>query len=315
MTRRVLVTGASGFIGYPTLAAATAEGWETTGFDLVRPAETVAGAQFVTGDFGDIHLVYRILRERSIDTIIHTGGISGPMLARDNPALIIRTNIVGTANLLEAARVTGARRFVFLSSAHAYGDTPPPPVPEDAPFRTRDMYGATKASADLLLRAYRSQYELDAVALRISQGYGPRRRTREAIRTMLEDALDGRPTALDFGGGYGRAYLYVHDAVSAIVAAVKAPSFSQHAYNIAGTEFEPMERIAAIVQKLMPAARITMAPGVDALGYRRERMDITAAQRDLGWTPAWNLESGIADYAHWLRDERNGARTWAADSA
>ncbi len=313
MTRRVLVTGASGFIGYPTLLAAVAEGWETTGFDLVQPAPTVAGARFVAGDFANIHLLYRVLRERNIDTIVHTGGISGPMLERDNPYLVCSANVIGTINLLEAARVTGVRRFVFLSSAHAYGDTPPPPVSEDAPFRTRDIYGATKASGDLLLRAYREQHGLDAVALRISSGYGPRRITREAIRTMLQDALADRATALDFGGGYGRAYLYVKDAVSAIIGAVKAASLKQPAYNIAGVEFEPMERIAQRVCKLFPNARITMAPGVDALGYRRERLDISAAQRDLGWTPVWSLERGIADYADWLRAQPRGAVT--ADAA
>src|SRR5687768_11935199 len=160
MTRRVLVTGAAGFIGYPAMLASAAEGWETTGFDLVRPAEGVTRGEFVTGDFADIHLVYRILRSRNIDTVVHTGGISGPMLARDNPYLVVAANVMGTVNLLEAARSTGVSRLVFLSSAHAYGDTPPPPVPEDAPFRARDMYGASKASADLLLRAYRSQYGL-----------------------------------------------------------------------------------------------------------------------------------------------------------
>lgn len=302
MTRRVLVTGASGFIGFPTVLAAAAEGWETTGFDLAQPAEAISGTHFVCGDFIDIHHLYRIVRERAIDTIVHGGGISGPMLARDNPYLVCSANVIGTINLLEAARVTGVRRFVFLSSASAYGDTPPPPVSEDAPFRARDIYGATKASGDLLLRAYREQHGLDAVALRISNGYGPRRRTREAIRIMLEDALAGRPTALDFGGGYGRAFVYVNDAVSAIIAAIKAPSLAQPAYNIAGTEFVPMERVADMVRKLFPNARITTAPGVDALGYRRERLDISAAQRDLGWTPKWSLERGIADYAGWLRE-------------
>src|SRR5262245_5698520 len=241
MTRRVLVTGASGFIGFPTLLAALAEGWEATGFDLRMPAESVEGAHFVAGDFADIHLLYRTLREHGIDTIIHTGGVSGPMLARDNPHLVCTANVVGTLNTLEAARIMAVRRLIFLSSASAYGDTPPPPVSEDAPFRARDMYGVTKACADLLLRAYRSQYGLDAVALRISNGYGPRRRTREAISTMLQDALGGRPTALEFGGGYGRTYLYVRDAVTAIIAAVKAPSFSQSAYNVTGAEFQSME--------------------------------------------------------------------------
>lgn len=304
MTRRVLVTGAAGFIGYPTLLAALEEGWDAAGFDLAPPAELAAGTPFVRGDFTDRGEVDRVLRERSIDTIVHTGGISGPMLSRDDPYHVCRTNIVGTMNLLEAARVGGVQRFVYLSSAHAYGDTPPPPVPEDAPFRTRDMYGATKASCDLLVRAYRTQYELDAVALRVSQGYGPRRRTREAIRTMIEDALAGRLTTLDFGGGYERAYLYVKDAVRAAIAAIKAPSFSQHAYNVAGDEFVAMERIADIVASVLPSARITMAPGVDALGYRRERLDISAARKDLGWAPEWNLERGIADYAAWMKEMR-----------
>jgi nucleoside-diphosphate-sugar epimerase len=302
MTKRMLITGAAGFIGYPALTAALAEGWEATGFDLVAPDELAPGTPFVHGDFTDRSAIERVLHERAIDTVVHTGGISGPMLSREDPHHVFRTNVIGTANLLEAARVSGVQRFVYLSSAHAYGDTPPPPVPEDAPFRTRDMYGATKASCDLLLRAYRAQYGLDAVALRISQGYGPRRRTREAIRTMIEDALAGRPTTLDFGGGYGRAYLYVKDAVRAIVAAVRAPSFGQHAYNIAGDEFVAMERIAEIVTRVLPNARITMAPGVDALGYRRERLDISAARTDLGWTPEWNLERGIADYAAWMKE-------------
>ena len=291
-----------GFLGYPTALASAAEGWETTGFDLAQPDASPDGVHFVRGDFTDVHQVYRVLRERRIDTIIHTGGFSGPMLERDNPYRVCSTNVMGTINLLEAARVTGVTRFVYLSSAHSYGDTPPPPVSEDAPFRTRDISGATKASGDLLLRAYRAQCGLDAVALRISNGYGPGRQTREAIRTMLEDAIAGRETSLNFGGGgYGRTYLYVKDAVSAIVAAVKAAAFPQPAYNITGAEFMTMERIADIVRGLFPSARISMAAGVDPLGYKREQLDISAAKRELGWAPAWNLERGIADYAAWIR--------------
>src|SRR5688572_27695678 len=104
MTPRVLVTGAAGFIGYPALLAAAAEGWETTGFDLVLPTEGVTGVEFVAGDFADMHLVYRTLRSRSIDTVVHTGGISGPMLARDNPCMVVAANVMGTVNLLEASR-------------------------------------------------------------------------------------------------------------------------------------------------------------------------------------------------------------------
>ena len=305
MTRRVLVTGANGFIGYPTLNAVRDEGWHAVGFDLIDPVEPIGAADFVRGDFTDAHHVYRTLREHSIDTIVHTGGVSGPMLFRDNPFYVCKTNVTGTLNLLEAARAVGIARFVYLSSAQAYGDTPPAPVGESAPLHARDLYGATKAAGDVLLNAYREQYKLDAVALRISFGYGPRRRTSNAILTMLQDALDGRATSLAFGGGSGRQLLYVRDAVSAIIAAVKAPAFKQHAYNISGPDFVTMEEIADIVRRVLPAARITMAPGVEATSYRRERLDISAAQRDFGWIPQWDASRGIADYAAWLRDAKS----------
>ena len=107
--------------------------------------------------------------------------------------------------------------------------------------------------------------------------------------------------SLDFGGGYGRTYVYVKDAVDAIIAAVKVPSVAQPAYNITGTEFVSMQHIADIVRKLFPKASITMAEGVDPFGYRREQLDVSAAARDLGWAPQWTLERGIADYAQWLR--------------
>jgi nucleoside-diphosphate-sugar epimerase len=300
MSRHVLITGASGFIGRPVAAAIAGEGWTAIGFDIAAAGPSDGDFDIVRGDVTDAHQIYRVLREHAIDTIVHTGGFSGPMLERDNPYRVCHTNVVGTLNLLEAARVTGIKRFVFLSSAHAYGDTPPAPVSEDAPFKTRDIYGASKASSDLLLRAYREQHGLDAVALRISNGYGPGRTTSEVIRTMLEDAIARRPTKLAFGGSYGRTFLYVKDAVNAVIAAIKSPSPAQAAYNITGSEFVQIEYVAGIVRKLFADAAITLADGVDPLGYRREQLDISAARRDLGWSPAWTLERGIPDYARWL---------------
>ena len=83
--------------------------------------------------------------ERKIDDgIVHAGGISGPMLARCAFHVICRANVMGTINLHEASRVTGLERFVYCSSASAYGDTPPPPVPDDPPLRAVDIYSASK---------------------------------------------------------------------------------------------------------------------------------------------------------------------------
>jgi len=302
--RKIVVTGSSGFIGLPAAEALAAEGYEVLGLDLAPP--DVAGVKFETvrGDFSDLSFLLNFLGKQGIDTIVHTGGISGPMLARDDPFAICRANVIGTMNLLEAARVSGVERFVFCGSASAFGDTPPPPVPDDPPLRAVDIYSASKGAADLMLRAYRVQHHLDAISLRISNGYGPRRRTRCAVQQMISDALDGVPTHFDWGRGYGRSYLFVHDAARAIVAATQVAHAAQWAYNITGAEFRMMEDVAAIVERQLPGARITLDPGVDVLGYKREQLDISAAGRDLGWKPAFTIESGIAAYIDFLRTEK-----------
>jgi len=300
----VLVTGIAGFIGLPVAQRLAERGAQVIGLDLVAPELSFARCHAVIGDFCDAELLTTLIDGHAIDTLVHAGGISGPMLSRDHPMVVCNANVMGTIRLLEAARVGGVERFVYCSSAMAFGNTPPAPVPDDAPLQAHDLYGATKGASDLLLRAYRMQYRLDAVSLRISNGYGPRRRTRCAIRTMIENALDGTPTHMTWGGGYGRAYLYVDDAVSAIVAAVRAQRIEQWAYNVDGDKFTLMDEVAQVVRSLIPGARITMQPGVDDLGYRREALDISAAKRDLGWQPQFPLERGIAAYVDWIKAER-----------
>ncbi|HZQ61922.1 MAG TPA: NAD(P)-dependent oxidoreductase [Casimicrobiaceae bacterium] len=311
----VLVTGSAGFIGLPVVEQFSQRGAQVVALDLVAPERTVDGVETITGDYRDASGLKTLIEKHRIDTIVHAGGISGPMLARDTPMLVCEANVIGTIRLLEAARAGKVQRFVYCSSAMAFGNTPPAPVPDNAPLEAHDLYGASKGASDLLLRAYRAQYGLDAVSLRISNAYGPRRRTRCAIKTMIENALDGVPTDMTWGLGYGRAYLYIDDAVAAIIAAACAERLPQWAYNIAGAQFAMMEEIAAIVRELVPGARITMQPGVDGLGYRREALDISAAARDLDWVPRFSIEQGIAAYLDWIVGQRRAQGTAAAKEA
>ncbi len=300
----VLVTGSSGFIGIPVVGGLVEGGWRVIGLDPLPAPQEITGFEPVIGDLGDVHRLYRLLKTGAVDTVIHCGAISGPMLARDDPFLICNANIIGTIHLLEASRMMGVKRFVFCSSAAAYGETPPAPVPDDAPLRPIDLYGATKAACDLILGAYRRQYALDAVSLRIANAYGPDRRTRCAIRTMIINALKGRPTHFDWGADQCRPYLFIDDVVAAVLAAATAPPAPQPAYNIAGPEFVPMTRIGEIVERLVPGAEITFEPGLDQLGYERDALDISAAASDLGFIPQVTIEDGVEKYLEWMRNRR-----------
>src|SRR5262245_45703545 len=146
-SRRIMVTGSSGFLGLPAAEALVADGHEIFGFDLAMPDVAKVTFEPIVGDFSNLHLLCTFLTQRKIDTIVHAGGISGPMLARNDPFAICSANVIGTMNLLEAARVARLERFVYCGSASAYGDTPPAPVPDDPPLRDVDIYSASKGAA------------------------------------------------------------------------------------------------------------------------------------------------------------------------
>ena len=298
----VLVTGSSGFIGFAVARALAATGHKVLGLDPAPPAQQLPEVTAVRQSLGDVRQMSELMRSRQIEVVVHAGGISGPMLALDDPYAICEANVIATANLIEAARLASVRRFVTCSSAAAFGHTPPAPVPDDAPLRPTNLYGATKAAADLILGAYRDQYGLDGVSLRLSNVYGPGRQTDCAIRTMLSNALAGRPTRFDWGVGQRRHYLFVDDAVGAVLHAIQATRTAQFAYNVAGPDFVEMTRIGKIVRRLVPGAEIGFGAADDRLGYRREELDISAAARELGFTPKIGIDDGIAAYLTWFRN-------------
>lgn len=297
---RILVTGAAGLIGQPLCRMLAARGHEVVALDPAPPVEG-GPRHWVRDDLSDRHRLEALLRDAGIARIAHAGGISGPMVAPDDPYRVFAVNVVGSLNLMEAARRAEVERFVHCSSGAAFGDTASEPVPDDAPLAGADMYGASKGMVDLALAAYRRRHGLDAVALRLSHVYGPGRRTDCAIRTMIADALAGRPTVLGWGRGYARPYCHVDDTVAGIVAALEAGPLSQPYYNIAGEEPTPMTRIAELVEANIPGARITLGEGPPASGVRRGRIDIRAAARDLGYRPQVDIASGIAAYVAWAR--------------
>jgi nucleoside-diphosphate-sugar epimerase len=241
------------------------------------------------------------MKHTGVTAILHCGAVSGPMLARDNPELICRTNIVGTINVLECARALAVSRVVFCSSCGVYGNTGPGPVAEDAPFAATDLYGATKAAGDMLVRAYAAQHGLDGLCLRVPWVYGPRRSTDCVIRTMLGNALTGRKTKLAFGTGFHRQFVFIDDVVEALLAALDIQNAPQRAFNIADQARVTFDEMAELVRQIIPQADIELGPGPDPDDYDQELFDNSGAARDLGWRPRHDLRHGIEAYASWLK--------------
>ena len=296
----IVVTGSAGLIGFGVASRLAREGRAVIGTDRIQPRED-GGFLSTDAELTDIHKLHDIC-SGDIAAIVHCGAVSGPMLGRDNPRAVIETNVAGTANLLEIARQRGVR-LVYCSSTSAYGNTPAglDPVPEDAPLAADDVYGATKAAGDIITRAYVAQTGLDAIVLRFSWVFGPRRRTACVVREMIQDAQAGRGTALPYGRGFTRQYVYIDDVVAAAIAAIDAGEFgSQRAFNITGGQRLEFREIVDSVRKVLPEAQITLGEGADPEDQSHGRFDISAAARVLGWQPQVAFADGVRDYARWL---------------
>ncbi|MBD1553402.1 NAD-dependent epimerase/dehydratase family protein [Pseudomonas typographi] len=305
-TKPVIVTGAAGLIGRQLVRRLFEQGRPVVALDRLASI-TREGIEIKECDLGDIHRLHAIAKE-GVESIIHCGAYSGPMVARDVPYSMVQVNIVGTANVLELARIHGARRFVYCSSTSAYGVVESGPVCEDVVLRPGSLYGASKVSSEYITTAYAKQYGLSAASVRLSWVYGPGRTTECVIRTMLENALAKRPTRMAFGSDFPRQFIHVDDAVEGLLNALDAPELPRPIYNITGDTWGTLEEVAQIVRKLFPDADIALQPGPDPVDEYQEKFSIEAARRDLNYEPRIALEQGIGAYAAWIESTQGGRR-------
>ncbi len=299
--RCVLVTGSSGCLGRPLANRFAGEGRRVVGLDIVPP-QGMAVYTSVIADVGDAAGLEVLFRRHAFDAVVHCGGISGQMVAPHDPFLNCEVNVFGTVRLLEMARVHGVGRFIYSSSQGAYGVEARQPITEDAAFLPVTIYGATKAACDLIARAYRLQHGLKVTSLRIGRVYGPGRRTGSLITSMMEAAVSGRPLSLPASGDRRLQYVYEADIVTALHQALMTADLPLPAYNVSGPDAYCDEEIAALIKTLVPGADITFrAVPLDDGSFPGAPLDYSAAERDFGYTPHYDLARGLAAFLESVR--------------
>ncbi|QAA94587.1 NAD-dependent epimerase/dehydratase family protein [Pollutimonas thiosulfatoxidans] len=290
----ILVTGITGLIGAEVANRLVSQGYEVVGMDRIIPP----GLPYpvITHELPDGHRWHEVIVRFGISSIVHAGGVSGPMLLRDAPARLCDINLVSLVDLLEAARIHGVGRLVWFSSVMAYGkraDTRP--VDEDVPLIPTTVYGATKAAGEALINAYFAEHGVDAVALRVASCYGPGRTTSCLIRTLVQDALANRVTKIRQESGTTRQHIYVDDVVDGICAALFSSSLTQRAYNIGPGVAQSLDEIVGAVKTAVPSASIEVDPdGMAWNTFPLGPLTIDAARRDFGFNPTVSLADGAA---------------------
>lgn len=317
---RLLVTGGMGFIGsnFVRLVLHERPEWSVVNLDLltyagnpdnlvdVAPmAERTGGYRFVHGDVADPALVGRLVRESTVDAVVHLAAESHVDRSIQSAAPFIRTNVLGTQVLLDAARAHGVRRFVQVSTDEVYGDLGPEgsPATERSPLAPSSPYSASKAAADHLVNACHRTHGLHTVITRCSNNYGPYQYPEKLIPFMLERARAGETLPVYGSGDNVRDWIAVEDHCRGVLAALERGR-AGHIYNLGGDEGERrnLDVVRALVRAVGTSSdRIRLVadrPGHDF----RYALDSGKARRELDWTPRIGFEEGLATTVRWYRD-------------
>jgi dTDP-glucose 4,6-dehydratase len=314
---RVLVTGGAGFIGshyvrqlvggaYPAYADA-----EVVVLDKLTYAgceenlAAVAGSprlRFVRGDICDAALVSDLVR--GVDVVVHFAAESHVDRSILGAAEFVTTNVVGTQTLLQCALDADVSRFVQVSTDEVYGSIEHGSWPEEHPVQPNSPYSASKASADLLARAYFRTHGLPVCVTRCSNNYGPYQFPEKVIPLFVTNLIDGRQVPLYGDGLNVRDWLHVDDHCRGVqlVAEKGRPG---EVYNIGGgTELTNRELTVRLLEA-MGADWSMVEPVPDRKGHdRRYSVDITKISNELGYAPRVSLDQGLADTVRWYRENR-----------
>ncbi|MEP6527994.1 MAG: dTDP-glucose 4,6-dehydratase [Nocardioidaceae bacterium] len=315
---KVLVTGGAGFIGshyvrcaltdrYPGLREAeivvldklTYAGSLTN----LEPVADSARLRFVQGDILDVALVSDLMAD--VDEVVHFAAESHVDRSILGAAEFVLTNVVGTQTLLEAALRCDVAKFVHVSTDEVYGSIASGSWSEDRPLEPNSPYSASKASSDLIARAYHRTHELPVIITRCSNNYGPYQLPEKVIPLFVTNLLDGLRVPLYGDGLNVRDWLHVDDHCRA-VELVRTRGRTGEVYNIGGgTEITNRELTERLLQAC-GAGWDMVEPVTDRLGHdRRYSVDISKVSSELGYAPQVPFDVGLAETIAWYREHRD----------
>ena len=316
--KTIFVTGGAGFIGsaFVRLVLEETSDFEIINFDALTYAgnpENLIGLEdeprhrFVQGDITQREAVLNSLPEKA-DAIFNFAAESHVDRSIHSADEFLKTNIVGTQILLDAAREKNVGRFVQISTDEVMGSLPDDSdlyFTEDSPLRPNSPYAASKAAAELVIRAARETFGVDAVVTRCGNNYGQRQFPEKLIPLMISNALLDEPLPVYGDGRNVRDWIYVEDHCRAIWM-IYEKGKSGEAYNVgARNERENIEVVTAILDALnKPHSLIKFV--TDRLGHdRRYAINPEKIEREIGWKPLTTWEEGLRKTIDWYLDNQD----------
>ena len=316
---KICVTGGTGFIGgnfvqymvkkYPDYEILNLDLLTYAGnLETLKPVENEPNYRFVRGDIADRSFIMDLFAKEKFDVVVNFAAESHVDRSISEPGIFVQTNVMGTQVLLDACKEYGVKRFHQVSTDEVYGDLPidRPDLffHEDTPLHTSSPYSSSKASADLFVMAYERTFGLPVTISRCSNNYGPYQFPEKLIPLILSRALEDEPLPVYGKGENVRDWLHVEDHCTAIDLIIHNGQ-SGEIYNVGGhNEKTNLEVVKTILKEVgKPESLIefvTDRPGHDL----RYAIDPSKIERELGWKPRYNFDTGIRQTIQWYLDNK-----------
>ncbi len=315
--KRVLVTGAGGFIGSHLVESLLAEGAIVRAFvrynsrgdsGLLRliPAQSLAKVEIVAGNLCDSAGIRKAVE--GCEIVFHLGAMISIPYSYVHPAEVAEANLIGTLNILMACRDLQAKRLIHISSSEVYGTAIRVPINESHPLQGQSPYSASKIGADKLAESFYCAYGLPVVTVRPFNTFGPRQSARAVIPTIITQVLT--QDVLHLGTqSTSRDFTYVKDTVRGMMKAAEAENVEGKVMNLGtGREIKIDELVQKIVHKINRPIKIE----VDSRRLRPDRSEVLRlisdnmlARQLMGWQPEVSLDEGLDQTIAWIRDHLN----------
>ena len=314
---RMLITGGAGFIGSEFVRQAVRKGHQvavvdklTYAGDLERLSEVTKDITFYKADISNQEFIEHIFEKENPEVIVHFAAESHVDRSLLDPYPFIGSNVLGTQVLLEVSKAKGVELFVNMSTDEVYGDLGKEGTfTEESPLKPNSPYSTTKASADMLGRAYYRSFGLPVVTIRASNNYGPWQYPEKFVPVIILKALRDEKIPVYGDGTNVREWLYVTDCAEGIMAAIDRGKAGE-IYNIGSKEEKQNIEVAKAILQLVGKGEELIEFVKDRPGHDfRYSLDTTKAKRDLGWEAKTSFDEGLKKTVEWYIEHLK----WAQD--
>jgi NAD dependent epimerase/dehydratase len=313
---KVLVTGANGFIGSHLVERLTDIGVNVRAFVRYNsrndwgalemlPKEILRDIEVLAGDLRDSHAIYDAVKDTSI--IFHLGALIAIPYSYYHPAEVVETNILGTLNVLMAARARNIQKIIHISSSEVYGSACYVPIDENHPLQGQSPYSASKIGADKIAESFFRSYNLPIVTVRPFNTFGPRQSARAVIPTIITQALEQQDIKL--GSLHTtRDFTFVEDTVAGFIKASQSDDAIGQTINL-GSNFEIS--VGEIANKIISILGVKSRVLVDETRVRPQNSEVerlwcdnSKAKRILQWEPQISFEEGLRRTINWFSENK-----------